>query len=168
MTQIRYSFVRADMQCTKKQVSDTGWKTDNIPPRYSVFDKTRPCGSGWEWRCITCKATNGTAYRLLFHVSPTRAKWKAHLLKVGPDGQARAIVRLEDQAGNNGGGLHVHVDCDEATQTVGALSIDMRYVFPDHGRRRRRRRSWTKPLFCQMAGQFFRTDMIVDQEEMEV
>lgn len=78
-----------------------------------------------------------------------------------------AIARFEDQPGHQGG-LHVHANCDMNGDLTGAQSVMMQYTLPDHGRRRRRRISWTKALFCKTAGEFFRAEILPPQEELEL
>jgi hypothetical protein len=158
--------IRPDLLCRKRVESDTGWRSDPIAPRFGPYPVTRPCPSGWEWRAFALAADNGRRYRLFFEVDPLRGKWKAALVLVPETGDPVAVLRFEDQPGGRGGGLHVHANCDANAGATGAESLDMAYVLPDHGRRRRRRFGWTKSAFCHAAGRFFRTDPIDPQGEL--
>ncbi|MCB5411809.1 hypothetical protein [Pseudogemmobacter faecipullorum] len=163
---IGFSHVRDDLAIKKQVVRDTGWKADDLPPRYSAFPNTRPASPRWEWRCFILSCDDGRKFKLLIEASPAYGRWKACLIKVPDSGPPVAIMRFEDQPGKNGGGVHIHAHCDQISDLCGADSIKMPYTLPDHRRYRRRRAGWTKALFCKAAGAFFRTDPIVDQEEM--
>lgn len=163
---IHFGTLREDLTVRKRLTKDTGWRSDDIPPRFSVYPVSRPTGSRWEWRCLLLLSDDGRVYRLLIEVAPALGKWKAMLIKVPQDGPPVAIMRLEDQPGKFGGGLHIHAHCDQLDDLSGAKSVEMRYTLPDHRQHRRRRLAWTKALFCKASGSFFRTDPIVDQEEM--
>jgi len=166
MTIIRYSAIRSELTCRKRVVSDTGWKMDALPPRFSPFEHTRPALARWEWRSFNLMAEDGTGYRMLVEVAPALDKWKAMLIRIADGMPPVVIMRFEDQPGKTGGGVHIHAHCGERPDLAGAASIEMPYTLPDHGRLRRRRVAWTKALFCRAAGDLFRTDPISGQEEM--
>lgn len=158
--------IRAHILGTKKIEADTGWRRDSIPPRHGPHAVTRPCPSGWEWRSLALSSGDGKRYRLLFQVEPRRGKWKAALMYL-PDGATGVVIlRIEDQPGTHGGGLHIHANCGRSPDLAGAESMDMAYILPEHGCRRRRRVGWTKSLFCQVAGRMLRTHPMEGQEEM--
>lgn len=167
MRTVKHSQVRDELTCRKRVKKDTGWRADELPPRYSAFPASRPCGRRWEWRCFVLETEDGRSFRMLVEVSPHLSKWKAMLIRAPEGAPPVAIMRFEDQPGAQGG-LHVHASCDDNRDLTGADSVNMTYTLPDHGRTRRRRRAWTKALFCKAAGEFFRTDPISGQEEMEV
>lgn len=167
-TVIALSCVRTDIACEKRIVKDTGWRSDELPPRYSVYPTTRPRATRWEWRCLMLESKDDqTSYRLLIEVSPAFDKWKAMLIRTPSGGSPIAIMRFEDQPGAQGG-LHIHANCDQNSDLCGAESVRMAYTLPDHGQHRRRHGGWTKALFCKAAGSFFRTDTIAGQEELGV
>ncbi|WP_221930656.1 hypothetical protein, partial [Paracoccus marinus] len=91
-----------------------------------------------------------------------------HALALQPAVKHRRIgqrPRAYDQPGSQGG-LHIHANCDTNDDLTGAESVMMTYTIPDHGRRRRRRLSWTKALFFMSACDFFRVDLPAEQEEL--
>lgn len=163
---VRHGILRDELTIHKRIHRDTGWRSDDLPPRYSVYPSTRPAAARWEWRCFLLSTDDGRKFRLLFEVSPAFGKWKAMLIRVPEPGSPTAVMRFEDQPGRSGGGLHVHAHCEQIDDVSGASSINMPYILPDHGRHRRRRTAWTKAMFCMAAGSFFHTDPIRDQEEM--
>lgn len=160
---MKHSIVRADLTCRKEVVKDTGWRNDDLPPRYGPYPHTRPCPARWEWRCLIVDGGQGARFRMLLEVSPQLGKWKAMLIR---DGETPvALMRFEDQPGSQGG-LHIHANCDTNGDLTGAESIMMAYTLPDHGRRRRRRLSWTKAMFCRASSDFFRVNFPAEQEEL--
>jgi len=166
MSVIRHSTVRSFL-CSKKRIlHDTGWKSGETPPRYTAFAHTRPQQPRWEWRCLNLEDDKGQKYLLLMDVSPALDKWKSVLILKQTGKEPVALMRFEDQPGQHAGGLHVHAHCERAHETEGANSINMPYTLPEHRRRRRRRTCWTKALFCQAAGRFFRTSPITGQEDL--
>lgn len=163
---VRLSQVRHQLVCAKTLTSDTGWRTDAIPPRFSVFATARPVAAGWEWRCLSVVSEAGAQYRLLFEISQGRGKWKCALIEASPKGDPRAVARFEDQPGLRGGGLHAHANCEKTADFSGADSLEMAYTLPDHGKLRRRRTAWTKERFVFEAGRFFRVQGLKLQEEL--
>ena len=79
-----------------------------------------------------------------------------------------SLERLSDWKTNRAGAAvgSMPTPAGQGSDLRGAESVNMAYVVPDHGRLRRRRDAWTKPLFCKTAAAFFRTDPLIDQEEM--
>lgn len=165
---VHFDFVRHDVMCKKTTVSDTGWRKDDLPPRFSAYPHTRPSLARWEWRCIILETGDGQRYRLLFEVAPDLAKWKAMLIRIAEHSQPVALVRFEDQPGKYGGGLHIHANCDRNSDLTGADSVFMYYTLPDHRRLRRRRNAWTKALFCKAASKMFHADTSAGQEEFKL
>ena len=165
---VQLSLVRDDLTVRKRIVKDTGWKSEELPPRFSPYPTTKPMAARWEWRCFTLTCDDGRNFRLLLEVSPQLGKWKAMLIKLSETGDPTAIMRLEDQPGQHGGGLHVHANCDQRQHLTGADSVDMVYTLPEHRRHRRRRGGWTKPLFCMTVSAFFHTHPLAEQEELSL
>jgi hypothetical protein len=165
---VRLSAVRHHLLSRKTMTSDSGWRSDQITPRFGPYPETRPCPAGWQWRSLALSTPTSRKYRLFFEVDPSRGKWKAVLVEVTDAGRCRALIRFEDQPGGRGGGLHVHANCDRNPDLTGAESLDMAYTLPDHGMRRRRRTVWTRARFCHFAARFFRVDGLAVQEEMDV
>lgn len=92
---MKHSIVRADLTCRKEVVKDTGWRNDDLQPRFSLYPHTRPCSARWEWRCLILKDDNHGRFRVLLDVSPQLGKWKAMLIRDGSP--PVALMRFEDQ-----------------------------------------------------------------------
>ena len=166
LTRIQIDVLKPYIRCRKHKIADTGWRSSDMLPRFGPYPATKPFSRGWEWRSVHLRGDDGQTYRLLFEADASRGRWKAMLIILQQNGEPRALVRLEAQLGGSGGGLHAHASCGQDFNLRGAESVTMAYVIPDHGRPRRRRDAWTKPLFCKTAAAFFRTDPLIDQEEM--
>lgn len=137
----------------KRIISATEWRRDNLPPRYSVFPRTRPMRGGWEWRCAQL-ACGSDSYLLLAQVLEPYDDWKAWLIAVTPE--RRVVARLE--AHGDHPGLHVHADCDPANLAAGPESIEQLGRRPAAGAWHRRQHTWTKEQFWVYACRFFRVE----------
>jgi len=139
----------------KTVVSDTGWKDDDIPPRYSgVYEKTKPNRNGWRWRSVLAKSA-AEEYIFLTQINEASDNWKAWLiLKVG--GSASIVSRFEYHGSHPG--IHVHSHCDLAGREVGPQLINNLVRVPEASSRHRRQQTFRASSFWETARQHFRIE----------
>lgn len=150
--------VRRLIREPKTMLSDTGWRSDDMPPRHApVFLKTVPIRAGWTWR--SAKANSGAAeFVLLGQCQPQKDNWKAMLILLADDQKlGSAIARYEHHGSHPG--LHGHSHCERGGVEFGPSSVDGLLRIPSTRRRasyHRRTMSWTPALFWESAKRFFR------------
>jgi hypothetical protein len=138
--------------------SDTGWRTDDLPPRYSlVYERSRPIRGGWKWRSAKVFGKQGE-YQLLALCNPHYSKWQAMLIKAGQ--KYGSVVARYEYHGDHPG-LHVHSDCVRAGVEEGATSIGLKTRLPNASSQHRRVHAWTETGFWESAKSFFR---VTDQQ----
>ena len=96
------------------------WNGDDLPPRWSVFPKTRTTPPGWAWKGATLEANDGKELMILVQANQKRDNWKAWLIV--PD--SKSVILRREQHGAAGEGIHTHSDCDDSELTVGPDSIE--------------------------------------------
>ena len=144
--------VRSLIRQDKILTDDTGWRSDDLQPRYApVFPKTIPTRSGWEWRSGRCES-DSRRFFLLVKCNLSRGNWKATLMLETVDGTS-VVARYEYHASHPG--LHAHVHCDRGGVEIGTAGLDQLDRLPD-GDYHRRVQSWTKDGFWNSAKKFFR------------
>lgn len=100
---------------------DTGWKDEDIPPRYTgVYSKTRPNRAGWRWRSAVA-ATEHNEYIFFTHIHVEKDKWNSWLVSKLDDG-CSIVARFEYHGSHPG--VHLHAHCDRGGIEVGPGSID--------------------------------------------
>jgi hypothetical protein len=137
----------------KTQESDTGWRHDDIPPRFApVFARTRPIRAGWQWR--SAKAVSAERqYILTALCNSLRDNWQAMLILYSQEG-ASMIGRYEYHGSHPG--LHGHADCQRSGLELGPVSIDNLQRRPAARAFHRRTFAWTGNTFWEAARRFFR------------
>lgn len=133
-------------------VSDTGWKTVDIAPKYApIFLKTRPAGRGWKWRSGVVES-EGCEFVLFVQVNQANDNWKAWLIKKEPSGSG-LVARLEHHGSHPG--LHAHADCEASEFALGPATIAVSGRFPKSTSDHRRKNSWTEQGFWELSKQIF-------------
>ena len=147
---VRHLIVRA-----KTITSDTNWKSEPLPPRFSgIYPKTRPLKPGWKWRSAQAHCTENE-YILLCEVNEQKDNWRAWLIKkIGDEGSL--VSRLEFHG--NHPGIHAHADCSRGGLEVGPSSIKVPVRIPGVGSGRQRPPPTRPDLFWDMARKHFRMD----------
>jgi hypothetical protein len=137
----------------KTQETDTGWRRDDMQPRFApVFVRTRPIRSGWQWRSARAEAS-GRAYVLTGLCNPRRDNWQAMLILRTDEG-ASVVGRYEHHGSH--AGLHAHADCQRGGLEIGPASIDNLRRRPASDAFHRRVHAWTEDGFWEAARRFFR------------
>jgi len=130
------------------------WTIDDLPPRWSVFPKTRRTPPGWQWCAFHLDCEDREPLRLLLQAHPGRDNWKAWLIE-GHGNLARVAVRLEHHGGS-GEGLHVHASCADRDPVYGPPSIQAAADRRIPQGTARRSGPWTKRQFRDYALAVFR------------
>lgn len=139
----------------KTQETDTGWRRDDMQPRYApVFTRTRPVRSGWQWRSARAESAE-RQYILNALCSPVRDNWQATLILFAEAG-ASVVGRYEYHGSHPG--LHVHADCERGGLELGSISIDNLPRRPPAESFHRRTSAWTENTFWEAARRFFRVE----------
>lgn len=147
--------VRKHVQIAKIILSDTGWKSDDIPPRHTcIYDKTRPNRNGWLWRSVLV-TSELNEYIFLSQIHPDRDNWKAQLILKTPEGGS--LVSRYEYHGSHPG-VHIHADCTRGGIENGPTSINGLLRIPDVGKERRDDITLRKDLFWDKARNHFRID----------
>lgn len=137
----------------KIQSADTGWRTDDMPPRACpIYAKTRPIRAGWQWR--SAPAESGTRkYLLVALANVNRGNWQSFLM-LEVHGAWSVVARFEYHASHPGSHLHSH--CGRSGIEVGATGLDHLARAPAIGARHRRTAAYTPSTFWQAARTIFR------------
>jgi hypothetical protein len=137
----------------KVQKSDSGWRSDDMPPRACpLFPKGRPSRAGWQWR--SAKATSlHREYILVSLVNPGRSDWKATLIVATSTGHS-VVARFEHHSSQPG--RHVHSDCTRSGLEDGATGMDGLDPIPPHKPNSKNAIGYTAPTFWAAARAFFR------------
>jgi hypothetical protein len=147
--------VRAVLRERKRLLSDTGWRIADLPPQHApFFHRSRRLQSGWRWRSLRAVSDSGP-FVIVVVCRPGRAKWQA-ILAQGLERGYAIVARFEDHGSH--AGVHVHADCEDRTQRLGALGMDDLVRNPRAGSFHRRRRTWTEESFVAAALRFFRVE----------
>lgn len=138
----------------KTQESDSGWRSDDLQPRYSpVFTRTRPIRAGWRWR--SARAVSGEReFVLVALCHPGRNNWQAMLILCTENGGGSLVGRYEYHG--NHPGLHAHTHCRRGGIEIGPSSVDNLLRVPSSGTRHRRHFALTENGFWEVARRFFR------------
>lgn len=145
--------VRRLIAAPKRPVSDTNWRTDDIPPRYCpIYARTRPNRAGWQWRSLRAQG-NGRRYTLVAFVNLRRANWKSVLI-LEADGHASVVGRFEYHPSHPG--LHLHAHCERGGIEPGPGGLDGLARIPSLGAPHRATGSLTVSTFWEEARRFFR------------
>jgi len=145
--------VRHLIQKVKVQHNDTGWMSNDMPPRHSpIYAKTRPIRGGWKWRAAHC-SVDGTDFVLTALCNIKRDNWQAYLMIEAAAG-ASVVARFEYHGSHPG--LHGHAHCERGGIEVGASGLDSLVRFPKAGALHRRTNAWTDHTFWEAARRFFR------------
>jgi len=137
----------------KRQETDTGWRREDIPPRFvPVFARTRPCRAGWQWRSARAHSAE-RQYILTALCNSSRDKWQAMLILCSQDG-ASTIGRYEYHGSHPG--LHAHADCERSGLELGSVSIENLPRRPSARAYHRHTYAWTENTFWEAARRFFR------------
>lgn len=140
----------------KELYDDTGWHTDDLPPRHSwIFAKTKPMRSGRIWRSANARGTH-REYLLLVQCNPGKDQWKAWLICEVSKGRYSLVSRLEYHG--NHPGLHVHSHCVRSGIEEGPSSIDNLVRIPDADEHHRRVNAWRENTFWELARSHFRIE----------
>lgn len=123
------------------------WNGDDLPPRWSVFSKTRKTPPGWVWKGATLEAVDEKDLMVLVQANPQRDNWKAWLIVP----HSRSVILRLEQHGAAGEGLHTHSNCDDSGLTCGPESIDT----APHRLNSRRNKPWTTESFWAFACKAF-------------
>lgn len=100
---------------------DTGWRHDDIPPRYTgVYPKTRPNRAGWQWRSAVATSEH-REYVFFTYVNEQKDKWNSWLV-VKLDQGASLVARFEYHGSHPG--RHIHAHCERGGIDAGPASID--------------------------------------------
>lgn len=150
--------VRHLIRKRKIQRTDTGWSTNDLPPRHApIYNKTRPIRAGWKWRSATAEA-DGNKYFLTALSNTRRDNWQAILMIETPEGVS-VIARFEHHGSHPG--LHSHAHCERGGIETGAGGLDQLERVPKVGKLHRRSNAWTEHTFWEAARRFFR---LMDEE----
>jgi hypothetical protein len=146
--------IRKIIEESKILTTDTNWKEEDLPPRYSgIFEKTKPMRADWKWRSVQAKSEKGE-YIFLTQCNPKKDEWKAWLICKLANGKPSIVSRLEYHGTHPG--LHAHVHCDRGGLEEGPSSIDGLARIPAAGCRHRRVNAWRENTFWEKARQYFR------------
>lgn len=148
--------VRHLIREAKEQRTDTGWKSEDLPPKHApLFPRTTPIRAGWRWRSASATGASGT-YVLLAKCNPRRDNWQAILMTLVEEGAASAVARLEYHGSHPG--LHAHGHCGRSGIESGPAGLDDLIRFPSAapGSYHRRNNAWTEGAFWECAKRFFR------------
>jgi hypothetical protein len=136
--------------------TSTNWSMGDLPPRWSIFPRTKPMANGWEWSALRLDTAAGPM-TLLFQANEVRGNWKAWLLG-DVDGARLAIARLEQHAGA-GEDLHLHTQCGADDLVFGPESLAAAgHRTPGGDGDARRLTAWTRPTFRDYSCMVFRVD----------
>ena len=145
--------VRHLLERPKVQRTDSGWRSDDMPPRACpIFAKGRPSRAGWQWRSVKAEA-DGEEYYLVALANTRRGDWKSMLIRKGTAG-ASVVARFEYHSSHPG--QHLHSDCARSGIEIGAVGLDNLARFPDAKSRHRRTAALTASTFWQEARRIFR------------
>lgn len=145
--------VRRLISETKYQQSDTGWRTDDMPPRACpIYPKGRPSRAGWEWRSIRV-ASSGREYVMVALANALRSDWKATLMVKTPTGYS-VVGRYEHHSSHPG--RHLHTDCTRSGLEDGSSGMDNLRCIPPHSASNKGNAAYTAATFWSAARAFFR------------
>lgn len=113
--------IRQHIRRPKIIESDTDWRDDDLPPRFSgIYERTRPMRAGWRWRSVLAKA-DGIEYIFLLQVKPRQDNWLAWLI-LKEENSCSIVSRYEYHSSHPG--FHAHADCTRGGVEKGPDSID--------------------------------------------
>jgi len=145
--------VRQLVRSQKVQKADTGWRADDMAPRWCpIYPKTRPNRAGWQWRSARVLG-GGDEFILVALVNPGRGDWKAVLMVKTMNGYS-VVGRFEYHSSHPG--QHFHSDCQRAGIEEGPTGMALPGRFPPAGSRHRRTAAFTPSSFWKAAREFFR------------
>lgn len=153
--------VRHLIQQRKVQKSDTGWSSNDLPPRHApIYSKSRPSRAGWKWRSAVCDAP-GTKFILTALCNTRRDNWQSFLMVETGSGVS-VVARFEHHGSHPG--LHGHGHCARGGIEIGATGLDDLLRTPKAGIYHRRINAWTEHTFWEAARRFFRVDVAYTDE----
>lgn len=135
--------------------NDSGWRTDDIPPRFSgIYEKSRPNRGTWRWRSVLAKASE-REYIFLTQINEPRDEWKAWLVVLLNPGAS--IVSRYEYHGSHAG-IHVHSHCELAGEEPGPQLINNLVRIPDASSYHRRQLTLRPGSFWETARKHFRIE----------
>ncbi len=135
--------------------TDTKWRDDALPPRFSgIYVKTMT--SRPQWKCRSALAiADGCEYILLCQVNESKDNWLAWLVRKANDGGS--LVSRYEYHGSHPG-LHAHADCTRGGIEIGPSSIDRLLKIPHANSRTNRAAPSRLDLFWKNASSHYRMD----------
>ena len=101
--------------------TDTGWRRDDMAPRFSgLYTRTKPIRAGWQWRSVVAQSEH-KEYIFLVQGHEEKDNWAAWLV-VKTDGGYSLVTRFEYHGSHPG--FHVHAHCDRGGIEEGTGSIN--------------------------------------------
>lgn len=101
--------------------SDTGWRLDDMAPRFSgLYAKTKPIRAGWQWRSALALSAQ-KEYIFLVQGHEEKDNWGAWLV-LKTEGGCSLVARFEYHGSHPG--FHVHADCERGGIEEGTGSIN--------------------------------------------
>jgi hypothetical protein len=149
-----YMRVRHLISTPKNLLTDTSWRTTDLPVKFApVYKKAKPMKGGWTWRSaeLVCK---NQRYILTAQCLPAKDNWQSWLMTSSLDGGASIVARFENHGSHPG--VHVHSRCETSGILEGGASIDNLNRFPDASSVHRRDVTFTKETFWDQSLKFFR------------
>jgi hypothetical protein len=139
----------------KTITTDTDWRDDALPPRFSgIYPKTRPAKPDWKWRSAQAHCSQHD-YILLCEINEMKDNWRAWLIRKSDD-EGSLVARYEFHGSHPG--LHLHADCERGGVEVGPTSIKVPLRIPAVGSERTRPPPTRPSLFWETARRYFRMD----------
>ncbi len=145
--------VRNFLRTPKKIFSDTNWRADALPPRFTgIYPNTVPARPHWSWRSALANCQN-FEYIFLCQVNELKDDWKAWLSIKTPNGWS-LIERYEYHGSHPG--VHVHADCERAGIEVSQTGLNGLLKIPSAKTNKAQIISLRPNLFWEKARTHFR------------
>lgn len=148
---------RRYIKVSKDYSKSIDWSTDDLPPRWSIYPRSRKMPPSWEWRAAHVRDQFGCQYIILAQAHVALNKWSAWLIL--EDGEGKTLLARVEQHGASGEGIHIHADCESTRRSFGAESINAASNgnrLPSDPMGARRIIEWTRNSFWEYACQVFR------------
>ncbi len=145
--------VRHLAKTKKVQIADTGWRSDDMPPRACpIFTKSRPSRAGWQWRSAKAEGSD-REFILVALANINRGDLKAMMIVKTGSGHA-VVGRFEFHSSHPG--LHAHAHCERGGIEPGATGLDKLIRIPRAGAKHNRVAALSLSTFWAEARRFFR------------
>lgn len=143
--------------CEEKEiVTDTGWKTTRLQPKYApIIRGPQPMRSGWKWRSSSAKGlVRGNQYILLVKGNPARDNWQSILMQ--KFGEEAAVIARYEYHGSHPG-IHGHAHCERGGIERGGIGMGELVRIPKSGGHsyHRRTQALTENAFWESAKKIF-------------